>query len=284
MRPVHASVLISTATAILLIASPASAATTIVNVTGDNPAAIQSDVDAFRDALGLNDTGNQPINSPGSRRQINWDGAAVDALEDPGFLPGDTFNGAAAPLTRGIQFVETGTTTGFQISANSGGSEAPEFGRPEEFQTFSAERLFTPVNGTTFDVLFFNPVDQTEPAVSRGLGVVFVDVENASSTTMEFFDRNGTLLETIAVAPAGNEGLTFAGAIFDDPIVAAVSITSGTNIFDGSIFPDIVADGVVMDDFIFGEPTPVSQIPLPAPIMMLLAGLGALGVAAHRRT
>lgn len=156
---------------------PSTGAATVFNATAADAAGLQPTVDAFRDALGeLNPPA--PVNAPGGRRQINWD-AAPAAIADPNPFPGDFFNGPSAPRARGIEFRATGDTTGFLLSSDpaddgAGQPAAPEFGFDSGFTPFSPNRLFSPVGGTTFDVLFFDPADQTTPAGTTGLGVVFI--------------------------------------------------------------------------------------------------------------
>ena len=247
-------------------------ALTIFSATGSSPAAIQSEVDAFRNALGVLNP-NEPQNFDGGRRQINWD-AAPGAISDPNLFPGDFFNGPAAPRARGIEFQATGTTTGFELSSdptdNGPGQPAPPlFNLASDFQFFSPNRIFRPVDGFTFDVMFFDPFDQTGPATTRGLGVVFTDVEDPGEAVMDFFDLGGALLTSLEVPTAGDTDLSFLGVLFDDPIIGRVSITAGTD-----------SQNVAMDDFIFGEPTP---IPVPAPALLLVAGFGALATRGRLR-
>ena len=254
-----------------LLAAPGQAATmpTVFSATAANPAGLAPTVDAFRDALGpLN--ANAPVNNAGGRRQINWD-AAPDAVSDPNEFPGDFFNADVAPRARGIEFQATGATTGFELSATAASGEPPLFGLPRDFQFFSPERIFRPVGGDTFDVLFFDPRSPEGVATTTGLGVVFTDVELAGEASMSFFDIDGGLLFQQDVATAGDIELSFLGVIFDSPLVAKVSIVSGAG------------GNTAMDDFIFGEPTPVAPVPLPAAAWMLLAGLGGLAALGRRR-
>ncbi|MEO1656297.1 MAG: PEP-CTERM sorting domain-containing protein [Pseudomonadota bacterium] len=256
----------------------ADAAVAIYEGQGPDAESIQRVVDDFRDALGPNN-GNAPVSGdPFGRRQINWD-AAPDGISDPNPFPGDFFNADVNPRARGIEFRETGSTTGFQLSSTEASGEPPLFGNEQNFQAFSPERVFTPVGGTTFDVLFFDPVDQTTPATTRGLGIVFVDVEVEGSTTVDFFDKDDNLLLSRDVLVAGNQGLSFLGVVFDSFEIARVSVTSGNAIFDGTSFRG--RDGVVMDDFIFGEPVPADPVPVPA--AAALFPLGALIIARRRR-
>ena len=224
----------------------------IFDFTADDAAGLTADVDAFRDALGVLNA-NDPVNGdPNGRRQINWD-AAPDAISDPNLFPGDFFNFNATPRARGIEFQPVGTTSAFQLSSTAASGEPINFGS-DGFAPFSPERLFTPLNGDTFDVKFFDPANNDNPALSRGLGVVFNDVEEAGLTTMSFFSASGGLLYEESVDTSSNAGFSFLGTFFDEPVVARVRIQIG-GIFDGENFSG--ADSVVMDDFIFGEPIPV---------------------------
>lgn len=258
------------ALAVLFAATAVEAAPVTITASGD----ITGAVDAYRGLLGqLNPF--TPENFTGGRRQIDWD-AAPDAISDPNAFPGDFFNGDAAPRARGIEFRETGTTTGFKLSSTAASGTPVEFGLDDQFSTFSPERLFAPVGGTTFDVLFFDPVDQTTPATTRGLGVVFTDVEIAGLTTMTYFDVDGNELGTFEAPTSDNAALSFLGVVFDDPDVAKVSIMAGLTPIDGVLGEP--SELVAMDDFIFGEMTPV---PLPASVLLL--GAGVAGLAGFKR-
>ncbi len=240
----------------------------VFSANADDPAGIQTTVDGFRTALGDRNA-NLPENFAGGRREIDWDGVP-DAFADPNAFPGDFFNGDVPGRARGIEFVPTGDTDGFSVSATAASGTPPRFGFPGGFTAFSEERLFTPIGSTTFDILFFDPANTGNRALSRGFGAVFTDVES-TDVTMSFFDINDQLLISQTVAAGKNAGLSFLGMLSSNPVIARISINAG---IEGS-------DSVVMDDFIFGEPTPfeASPVPLPAPLLLLagaLVGLGAL--------
>lgn len=242
----------------------------VFEINADDATGIQATVDAFRDALGpLN--APAPVNGdPNGRRQINWD-AAPDDFSDPNPFPGNFFNFGSAPRARGIEFVEAGDTSGFLLSSTEASGQPVEFGAPDEYTFFSSERLFTPVNDSLFDVYFFDPADQVTRAYTRGLGVVFTDVELPDETYMNFYDMNDNLLYSRSVLTGNNASLSFLGVIFDSLEVARVRINAGV---DGS-------DNVAMDDFIFGEPVAMAEVSAPASALFML--VGALTLTGLRR-
>jgi hypothetical protein len=163
------------ALAALLLAPAAGAALVTFEAAGATPAAIAATSDAFRAAVG------------GGRREINWDGVGP-AFADPNALPGNFFN---VNSPRGAVFSTPGT--GFLVSANAGTATPVLFGFANDFQTFSAQRLFTAVNSNITDVTFFVPGTNIA-ATTNAFGAIFVDVEVAGLTKMEFFDRCNSLI------------------------------------------------------------------------------------------
>ncbi len=239
----------------------------LFSATGTDAAALQSDVDAFRSASGALNAPH-PINHLDGRRQIDWD-AAPDAVSAPNPFPGDFFNANVFPRARGIQFTTPGTA--LQLSATDAAGVGVRFSNIDgsyatEFATFSAERLFTAIGSNVVDVRFFSPADKTTPALVSSFGVVFTDVDLADVTKLDFYDVNDNLVYTQYVAAQpGSATLSLAGADFAAPCVARVRITSGNialaaGIQDGASGYDVVA----MDDFIFGEPQPITSCGLPA--------------------
>jgi len=227
------------------------AAPVVFEASGASPADIQATVDTFRAFLGTLNP-NVPGSFPDGRREINWDGVP-DALSAPNNLPANFFN---ANSPRGVVFFTPGT--GFQVSAKSVnptntpvlfGIIHPVF--PQIFSTFSPERLFTALDSSIVEILFFVPGSPTGATV-EGFGSVFTDVNRDDSTKIEYFDVNGEVLfsRNVLPGPTNRSSLSFLGVGFDaGELVFLVRITSGNRILQTP-----ARDVVVMDDFIYGEP------------------------------
>ena len=225
------------AVVLALVSSTAFGGAVTFLATGPDPASIQPTVDAFRTALGALNA-NVAGSFPSGRREINWDGVP-DASSAPNNLPANFFN---VNSPRGVVFSTPGT--GFQVSADSSNptSTPVEFGNinasySASFTTFSAERLFTALGSTVTDVNFFVP-GSTTPATTNGFGVIFTDVDIASTTSIQLFD-------------AGER-------------VGRVRITSGNSVLS-PVNPPAGEDVVVMDDFLYGEPQGIGVTPTPTP-------------------
>src|SRR5438067_5438721 len=233
----------------------ASADPEVFEASGATPADIQTAVDAFRNFLG-NNNGIGGTFATG-RREINWDGVP-DAFSAPSLLPANFFNSNSP---RGVVFFTPGT--GFQVSANlvNPTNTPVRFGNinpvyPALFSAFSPQKLFTALNSTITENLFFVPsgtpgVNSTETATVKGFGVVFTDVNVANSTKIEYFGVAGNLLFSrhVLPQPTARAGFSFLGVGFDTASVFMVRITSGNRILR---VPNL--DVVAMDDFIYGEP------------------------------
>ncbi len=262
---------------LISVPSIAASATLAFSVSGSTAADIQLTVDGYRSLLGTLNANLPATGDPAGRREINWDGVP-NGLADPNALPGDFFNGSVAGTARGIEFSTPGT--GFEVSANAGGSEAVAFSHSENFTPFSSQRMFRSVGSNILDVLFFDPSDQISAAATRGFGAVFNDVDVFGSTTLSYYDAMDNLFAAQTVRASVSGGLSFAGYIFDDPVIARVRIEAGN-----TLIPDLAGtietgfyDWVVMDDFIYGEPIALAPVPLPASALLLLSGIAALSL------
>jgi hypothetical protein len=223
----------------------------VFEASGATPADIQTTGDAFRNFGDFGTNNGIGGTFPHGRREINWDGVP-DARSAPHLLPANFFNNNSP---RGVVFFTPGT--GFQVSANLvNPTDTPvRFGNinrvyPALFSTFSPQRLFTALDSTITENLFFIP-GTAQAATVKGFGVVFTDVNDDHSTKIEYFDVNGNLLfsRNVLAAPNRRGGLSFLGVGFDTASVFMVRITSGDRTLKA---PNL--DVVAMDDFIYGEP------------------------------
>ncbi len=252
------------------LSSEAIAGFVVFESAGANPAAITPTRDAFRSAVGGGTTAGANGNFGGLRREINWDGVP-NARSDPNLLPANFFN---VNSPRGAVFSTPGT--GFLVSANAGLATSTLFGFPGDLQTFSAQRLFAQLGSNVMDVHFFVP--GTTIASSTGaFAAIFVDVEEnnaVDATTMEFFDQFGALIFSRTALAAGNQGLSFLGAVADaGERIGRVRITTPENFLKSNGDRDNnTTDFVVMDDFLYATP-----IPIPGTLALSLLGLGILG-------
>ena len=249
---------------------------TVYETAGSNAAAITPTRDAFRAAVGGGTVAGANGSFGGLRREINWDGVP-DALADPNQFPANFFN---VNSPRGVVFSTPGS--GFLVSAGPLSSSAPLFGFPLDFQTFSPQRLFTAINSNTTDVQFFLP-GTTTAATTTAFGLIFVDVEVAAQTRLEFYDANNVLEFTRDALVAGNQGFSFLGATVTGGSISRVRIISGRNtIVANGLLGNPNDDVVVMDDFLYAEPLVAVQA-IPEPGALTLVGLGLIGLAIARR-
>jgi hypothetical protein len=208
-------------------------------------------VEEYRKLLGGKNNANDAGTQPSGRREINWDGVP-DKLAAPTFLPGDQFKARGAILrTPG---------NGVQVSARNGNPAGilPRFGHINKsyvdiFKPFSGERLFSPVGSNVVDLTFVVP-GSNRPAVTTGFGAVYVDTDKPH-TAFEYFDAAGKSLGRFEV-PVQNNGFSFLGVVFEQPVVARVRIEYGNTALGPDDGPN--ADVSVMDDFIFGEPQAIA--------------------------
>lgn len=247
---------------LLLFVGTTSAQATERAAFGPNPAAIQPAVDLFRADLGaLNPNNGQSFTS--GRRELNWDDVPGSEAA-PNFLPPNFFN---TNVPAGVVFNSTsGPFFGLQLQpmrvSSSGAGGVPfRFGNinptyTNEFQTFSAQQLFTTSpESNVLEIEFFIPGTNVRATVN-GFGAVFTDVDT-QATRMQFYDDRGQIL----LVPNGglvgqDKGLTFQGVSYNDGTrISKVRIFLGNAPLsaantDGVNGTDVVA----LDDLIYGEP------------------------------
>lgn len=252
---------------------------TVFEAAGATPASITSTRDAFRGGIGGGTTAGANGDFGGLRREINWDGVPAGS-SDPNFLSGSFFN-TTSP--RGLVMSTPGT--GFLVSSDAGGISPVLFGFSNDFQAFSAQKIFTAVNSNVVDLNFFVP-GTTTVATTTAFGLIFTDVEVAGSTSLQFFDLNNNLIFSRNALVAGNQGLTFLGGIANSgEQIGRVRITSGSNtIVSNGVLGNPTSDIVAMDDFIYAAPAAaVSSVPDAGPGNLWFAFAVAALVGLRRR-
>lgn len=281
----------SVAGALLILAvvapAPARAVPVVFMDSGANAAAIQTEVDAFRAALGDPNNGNAPGPLGSGRREINWDGGgATDG--SPAVTPFTVFqnNRGATFTTPGSGLTQTPITGGtVDIAPDLPGLQGsladinPTYATA--FATFSALRLFVPLDSNIIEGTFSVPgTGGTKPATVGGFGAVFTDVDLADSTSLEFFDLQGNSLGIFPV-PAGGTAdgsLSFLGVTFTTEQIARVRIVAGNAALGPNDGGDI--DIAPPDDFFYREP---QKVPEPATLLLFGAAFAGLALIRNRR-
>lgn len=256
--------------------SSASAAL-VRSATGVDAASVTGALNEFRADLGtLN--GNNPGSLGTGRREINWDGVP-DTFSAPNLMPGDFFNANLAGRARGVVFSTPGSGVTNSARAVNPTDTLKDFANinasyEAQFEPFSAQRMFASLDSNVTEVRFFVPGSNT-PALSRGFGAIFSDVDATGNAHIEYYDAaDQLLLSQDVLGTAGNATFSFLGASFDNAIVARVKIFSGTHALNADNNDNLLngVDVAVMDDFVYGEPV----VPEPATLSMLAIGALAL--------
>jgi len=218
---------------------------TVFAATGN----IAAKVNDFRNELGATN-GAEVGEQTAGRREIAWDAAATTPFDNRNDFPPDFFN---TVIKVGAAYTTGGT--GLRNDSTLFRDVNPNYAA--QFNFFSPTKTFAPVGSNQLDQLF-EVAGQPTPAVVRGFGIVFSDVDMAGKTTVQLFAKDGSSLGTYD-APVRSDagGLSFLGVTFADAIIARVRITLGTGALGAGV--NDVSDGgtldlVVLDNVIYGEP------------------------------
>ena len=218
---------------------------TVVTATGN----IAAKVDEFRNLLGPANGATAGEQATG-RREINWDGVGANPFDNRNDFPANFFN---SNVKAGGIYTTDGT--GLRNDSTRFSEINPTYAT--QFNFFSANKIFAPVGSNKLDQLF-QVAGQPTPAVTRGFGIVFSDVDLADKTTIQLFAQDGSSLGTYSAPVRSDDaGLSFLAVSYDTPIIARVRITLGTAALGANV-NDIssggTADLVVFDNVIYGEP------------------------------
>jgi hypothetical protein len=229
--------------AVLGVAAPAAHASLSV------PSTTFTNITAFEAAAGGANNGTTPGEQGSGFRHFAPGVIAVDGSD-----PGSTaIRGGHTAAVSPSRLQPWGLALGPAVAVANDG-----FKSMNSHAGFSPPNLWAPFNSNTTQFQIVAPAAQASapaPAVSRGLGIVFVNVENGG-TTISYYSGNSLLGEV--TAPQG--ATSFAGILFADPVVTRVVITlgtadifgfDGTNVTPGSTDPTTLAAG---DDIVVAEP------------------------------
>lgn len=234
-------------------AKPAPAVKSVVRSVAGDSAGILGKLNEFRLLAG------DPLNTaPGvsaGRREVNWD-AVPAAFTNANNFPFDFFGASDAALPnarkRGLILQNTGTS--FRVDSTSFADVDASYAT--QFQTFSKKRLFTYMGNNVTEISFKVPGTNIDAAV-HGFGAIFSDVDDANSTSIEYFSGNKSLGIFKVPAKTATGNFSFLGVVFPDEKVTKIKITSGNGLLGAGV-KDISNGGtkdlVVMDDFIYDEP------------------------------
>ena len=261
----------------------ASAATQVFTSNGNSTLSIML---AFEAAIGGSDNGNVSSPQTGGFRSINWDGVKLDGT-DFGGNNAVVVKGAVAGIapnrfqTRGTLFDEI-----YAVSGDSFLSVNPNAGL-SIFPPFSPNNIFAPFQfDNQIGLEFIAPSAATAAQVQsgvRGFGAIFINVEVANTSAIEYFNGNTSLGKFFV--PVGVTGQPqFLGVLFDTPVVTRAVLTLGTSpndriyraslssaaSFPSSLTTPITAGPkdnpsggvniVATDDFVFSEPVSVAAV------------------------
>lgn len=227
------------------------------SVPAENPVIIASSGDItnavtnFRSQLGVLNTTPGPTSG---RREINWD-AVPDSLNDKP-MPLDFFNptgkNADASLQRGLSY-DPGKGT-FMVSGNN--FAQTNSNAASQFNAFSGTKTFANTTAAQWPV-GFQKAGTSESAYTQAFGAVFSDVDEANTTSLEFFDGEKSLGKYFVPPHDNTSSFSFLGVRFvNNEHITKVQVTH-----DGFLAEDVkdISEGgnkdlVVLDDFIYSEP------------------------------
>ncbi|MEP7338307.1 MAG: hypothetical protein ABI977_11285 [Acidobacteriota bacterium] len=212
----------------------------------------------FRITIGGADNSTVAGPQTSGRREINWDGVRLD---------GTDFNNVTTPIVpnkiTGIpvnRFQARGARFDTVLAVSNDGFVSANAAAADQFPAFSAANTFASFNSNKYAVDFVL-AGTSVPAATRGFGAIFLDVEQANTSSIEYF--NGTVSLGKFFVPAGQSGQAeFLGVFFNAPVVTRVVITTGTaqifNFSNGQVTAgaseSATTDLVALDDFVYGEP------------------------------
>jgi hypothetical protein len=223
---------------------------TVISGSGD----VSTQIAAFRSLIG--DSLNVAPGAPATgRREVNWDGVPPDFTDANAFPPdffGSTDPAAANGRKRGLVYENAGTT--FRVSTSDFSDIDPSYA--DQFDPFSGNKTFGH-NGDNVSIASFRVPGTNTNASVKGFGLIFTDVDESNSTTVEYFNGSKSLGVFKAPKRSAGSSFSFLGVFFPEEKVTKVKITAGNGVLGAGVL-DVSNGGakdlVVMDDFFYSEP------------------------------
>ncbi len=225
---------------------------TVLKASGDS-LGIVATINQFRSILG--DSLNTIPGKTSGRREVNWD-AVPASFTNNELFPFDFFNltdpAGANGRKRGLVFLNTVSA----LRVDSTNFADIDAAHANEFIPFSKKKTMIASN-TNVSEIVFKVAGTAKDAFVNGFGIIFSDVDDAASTSLEFFNGNKSLGVFKAPAKTATGAFSFLGVHFPGEKVTRVKITAGNNALTAGI-KDISDGGskdlVVFDDFFYDEP------------------------------
>ena len=225
---------------------------TVFKAAGDE-AAITNSINQFRALLG--DSVNNAPGKTSGRREVGWDGVPANFTNNNSF-PFDFFNitdpAGANGRKRGLIYLDIGSP----LRLDSSNFADIDASYADEFIPFSKKKSIIAANSNISEIAFKVAGTNTDAFVN-GFGIIFIDVDDANSTYLEYY--NGTRSLGVFKAPVRNPagGFSFLGVHFAAEKITRIRITSGNAALAAGV-KDLSDGGnkdiVVYDDFFYSEP------------------------------
>ena len=184
----------------------------------------------------------------GGRREIRWDGVPGAQVNTDAFPPDFFLNAGLISTTDGV---------GLRVSDNDFRDVNATY--EAEFEALSPIKTFMATGSARMTLDFRVPGSQN-PGLTNGIGIVFSDVDEDGSASIEPFTADGESLGRYLAPPRTDAaGHSFIGVVFDRPVIARVEVISGEAALAAGrndVSQGGTDDLVVTDDFIYGEPQP----------------------------
>lgn len=249
--------------------------------TGAGTPGTENTLAAFEAAIGGVDNGTTAGERGSGFRHVSWDGIALDG-SDPGSTVINPGHVVALSRTR---LEPWGIELGPQVAVADDGFHSVN--SAAQFTPYSPPNVWAPFNSNTTELQIVapgSPADMAQPAQTRGLGVVFLNVTAANQTTIQYY--NGDISLGTVSAPIGST--SFAGLLFPNPVVTRVVVTLGTGeifSFNGSASPGPpTVDLVAGDDMALAEPAPAESTVAATAGVPVTAALDAFTESTPRAT